>query len=93
MKINSAHRNLEPGYSSRHSDWPRAGLSKDRGSSPIRFKNFQFSMSVRLALGPKQFPMDTVGTFSWVKRPGREVVHSLSTSAEENLPFTIESYF
>jgi hypothetical protein len=89
MKISSAHRMLEQGYRGRYSDWLRAGLSKDGGSSPIRVRNLKFSMSVRLTLGPKQLPMDIVVTFSCVKRPGREVVHSLPTSAEENLSLTI----
>jgi hypothetical protein len=55
-----------------------------RSSSPDRVKNFLFSMSSRLALGPTQPPIQWVpGALSpGVKRPGREADHSPPTSAE-----------
>jgi hypothetical protein len=47
-------------------------------------KNFLFSTSSRLALGPTQPPIQwvQVGFFPRVKRPGREADHSPPTSAE-----------
>jgi hypothetical protein len=53
-------------------------------SSPIRVKNFIFSMSSRSALGPIQPPIQWLpATISpGVKLPGREADHSPPTSAE-----------
>jgi hypothetical protein len=46
----------EPGELIRCSDWLRAGLLRDRSSSPGRGKNFQFSISSIPALGPTEPP-------------------------------------
>jgi hypothetical protein len=53
-------------------------------SSPGRVKNFLFSTSSRPALRPTQPPNQWVpgSLSSGVKRPGREVDHSHSTSTE-----------
>jgi hypothetical protein len=63
----------EPGQHSWYSDW-----------SPGMVKNFLFSMSSRLSLGPTQPPIQWVeGTLSpGVKRPGREADPSPPTSAK-----------
>jgi hypothetical protein len=45
---------LEPGWSSRYSDWLWAGRPKGRRSSLDRAKNFPFSTSSRPVLGPAQ---------------------------------------
>jgi hypothetical protein len=50
----------EPGYRSRYSDWLRDGRPRGRSSSPGGSKNFYFSMSSRLALGPTQPPIQWV---------------------------------
>jgi hypothetical protein len=64
--------------------WLRAGRPRGRGSSPGRVKNFFFSTSARLALGPTQPPIQWVlGSLSpGVKRQGREADHSPPASAE-----------
>jgi hypothetical protein len=51
---------------------------------PVGGKNFHFSMSSRLALGPTQPPIQWVsGDLSpWIRRLGREADHSPPTSAE-----------
>jgi hypothetical protein len=69
---------------SRYSDWLRAGRPKGRGSSPGRIKNFLFSTSSSVALGPTQPPIQWVpGALSArVKWPWREADHSAPTSAE-----------
>jgi hypothetical protein len=54
---------------SRYSDWLRAGLQRDRSSSPGGGKNFYFSFSSMPAMGPTQPPIQSV---PGVKRPGRE---------------------
>jgi hypothetical protein len=63
------------------------GLDDRRGrsSNPGRVKNFLFSMSSRLDLGPTQPPILWVpGILSLeVKREGREADHSSPTSAED----------
>jgi hypothetical protein len=62
------------------------GLDDKRGrsSSPGRIKNFLFSTSSRLALGPTQPPTQWVPeTLSpGVKQSGREADHSPPTSSE-----------
>jgi hypothetical protein len=47
-------------------------------------KNFEFSISSRIALGaqPSSYPMGTGGFSQWIKRLGREADHSPPTSAE-----------
>jgi hypothetical protein len=55
------------------------GIGTGRSSSLSRVKNFLFSTSSRLALGPSQTPIQ------WepgVNRPGREAHHSHPTNAE-----------
>jgi hypothetical protein len=63
--------------------WLWAGRPRGRSSSPVRGKNFHFSMSSRQAMGPNQPPIQWVlGALSpEVKRPGREADHSPPTSA------------
>jgi hypothetical protein len=55
-----------------------------RSSNPSRVKNFLFSTSSRLTLGPTQPPIQWVlGALSpGVKRQGREADHSPPASAE-----------
>jgi hypothetical protein len=48
-------------------------------SSPGTIKNFLFSMSSRLVLGPTELPIQWV---PGVKRPGREANHTPPTSSE-----------
>jgi hypothetical protein len=50
----------EPGYCSLYSDWLQTGRPRDQSSRPGRVKNFHFSMSFRLALGPTQPPIQWV---------------------------------
>jgi hypothetical protein len=68
----------------RYSDLLLARRPRGRGSIPDGGKNFHFSMSSRLALGPTQPPIQWVpGALSpGVKRPGREADHLPPTSAE-----------
>jgi hypothetical protein len=75
---------VEPGWSSRYSDWLRAGRPRGLSSSPNKIKNFLFSMSSRLVLGPSQPPIQWVsGALSQgVQRPGCEADHSPLSSAE-----------
>jgi hypothetical protein len=63
---------------------PTTQSSSPQSSSPGRAKNFLFSASSRLALGPTQLRIQWVtGSLSpGVKRPGREAGHSPPTSAE-----------
>jgi hypothetical protein len=72
----------EPGYRIRHSDWLRAGRPRGQSSSPGREKNFLFSVSSRLVLGPTQPPIQWVpGVLSpGVKRPEREADYSPTSS-------------
>jgi hypothetical protein len=69
---------------SRYSEWLQAGQPRGRSSSPGRDKNFLFSISSRLALGPTQAPSQWLpGALSpGVKRPVREADHSPPASAE-----------
>jgi hypothetical protein len=78
----STNRNL--GQHSWYSDWLWAGRLRGRSSSPGRVKNFLFSKSFRLILGPTQPPIQWApGALSpGVKRPGREADHSPLSSAE-----------
>jgi hypothetical protein len=73
----------EPGYRSLYSEWLWAGRPRYRSSSSGRGKNFHFSMSSRLALGPTQPPIQWVqGVLSLrVKWSMREADHSPPTSA------------
>jgi hypothetical protein len=74
----------EPGWRSRYSEWLRVGQPRGLSSSIDRVKNFLFSTSSRLALGPAQPPIQWVpGALSpGVKRPGCDADHSPPTSAE-----------
>jgi hypothetical protein len=74
----------EPGQYSQYSDCLWAGRPRSRRSSPGRGKNFLFSMSSKLALGPTQPPIQWVtGTLSpEVRQPGREGDHSPPINAE-----------
>jgi hypothetical protein len=71
-------------YTSRYSNWLRAGQPGGRSSSPGMVKNFLFSTSSRPALGPTQPPIQWVSgvLYPGVKRPGREADHSPPVSAE-----------
>jgi hypothetical protein len=74
-------------------DWLRAGRPKGRSSSLSKVKNFLFSTSSILALGPTHPPKQWVpGTLSpEVKRPRREADHSFPTSAEVKKMWTYTS--
>jgi len=65
--------------------WRLNGLD-DRGSFPGRERNIYIYLRHRVQAGsgahPASYPVDTGGTFSGVKRPGRESDHSLPFSAE-----------
>jgi hypothetical protein len=67
-----------------YSDWLRAERPRGRNSSPGKAKNFPFSISCRLDLGPTQPPIQWVpGSLSpGVKRLGRQADYSPPPSAE-----------
>jgi hypothetical protein len=81
-KLIYTYFNKEPWWSSRYSDWLRAG-QRDRSSSTGRVKNFHFIHS-RTVLGSIQPPIQWVpGPFSLGLKPqGREADNSTPTSAE-----------
>jgi hypothetical protein len=74
----------EPEWHSWYSDWLGAGRPRGRSSSPGKFKNFLFSTSSRLAVGPTQPPLQCVpGALSpGIKWQGREADHSPPASAK-----------
>jgi hypothetical protein len=51
-------------------------------SSPGRVKNFLHVVQTGSGVHPASYPMGTGGSFSGVKRQGREADHSPPTSAE-----------
>jgi hypothetical protein len=76
MKLN---RKYLQGKGSWYSDWLQAGQLKGRSSSPGRVKNFLFSTSSRLVLGPTQ-PL--IQWASGVKQLGHEADYLSPTSTE-----------
>jgi hypothetical protein len=80
----SLHPLIFKGQRSRYRDWLQAGQPMGGISSPGRVKNFLFSTSSRLALGPTQPTIQWApGALSLgVKQSGREADHSPPASAE-----------
>jgi hypothetical protein len=72
----------EPGKRSRYIDWLRAGRPRDRSSSPGRVKNFLQVVQIGSGVHRTSYPMGTGGSFSGLKRPGREADHSPPANAE-----------
>jgi hypothetical protein len=83
----------QPEQRSRYSDWLRAERPRGRSSSPDRIKNFIFTTSSRLALGPTQPPIQWVsGALSpGVKRLGREADQSPPITAKVKKMWTYTS--